>query len=103
MTAFAPKYKPEGHWFVKSGTKTILDVGSHMREFAQHIRAILPDADLVCFEPVREPFLALSQRFAGQPTSSYLDDSRRRRGNVRFSHNEYAQSSVVADDWFETQ
>jgi hypothetical protein len=85
MTAFAPKYKPEGHWFVKSGTKTILDVGSHMREFAQRIRAILPDADLVCFEPVRKPFLALSQRFAGQSTSSYFSAHLvGRRGNVKF-------------------
>ena len=67
MAAFAPKYKPDEHWLVKSGVKTILDVGAHTGEFAQRIRAILPDADLICFEPLREPFLALSQRFAEQP------------------------------------
>ena len=42
MAAFAPKYKPEGHWFVKSGIKTVLDVGAHMGEFAQRIRLYSP-------------------------------------------------------------
>ena len=54
--AFAPRYKPEEHWLAQAGIKTVIDIGAHIGEFAQRIRAILPDADLVCFEPLREPF-----------------------------------------------
>ena len=96
MAAFAPKYKPEGHWFVKSGIKTVLDVGAHMGEFAQRIRAILPNADLVCFEPLREPFLALSQRFAGQPNFRALRCALgEKAGQCEIHRNQYAPSSSL--------
>lgn len=96
MAAFAPKYKADEHWLVTSGIKTILDVGAHEGEFAQRIRAILPDADLICFEPLREPFLALSQRFAGQPNFRAVQCA---LGEVTaqcdIHHNEYDASSSL--------
>jgi FkbM family methyltransferase len=96
MAAFAPKYKPEDHWIVKAGIKTILDVGAHTGEFAQRIRAILPDADLVCFEPLREPFLALSQRFAGQPNFLAVQCALgEKAAQCEIHHNEYAASSSL--------
>jgi FkbM family methyltransferase len=96
MEAFAPKYKPEGHWLVTSGIKTVLDVGAHRGEFAQRIRAIVPDADLVCFEPLREPFLALTQRFAGQPNFQAVQCALGEKGaRCEIHHNEYAPSSSL--------
>jgi FkbM family methyltransferase len=96
MAAFAPNYKPEDHWLVKSGIKTVLDVGAHMGEFAQRIRAILPNADLVCFEPLREPFLVLSQRFAGQPNFMAVQCALgEKAAQCEIHHNEYAPSSSL--------
>jgi FkbM family methyltransferase len=96
MAAFAPKYKPEDHWFVKSGIKTILDVGAHIGEFAQRVRAILPDADLVCFEPLREPFLELSRRFAGQPNFLAVQCALgEKAAQCEIHHNEYTPSSSL--------
>lgn len=97
MTAdFAPKYKPEDHWLAKAGIKTIFDVGAHAGEFAQRIRAILPDADLVCFEPLREPFLALSEKFAGVPNFRAVQCALgEKAGQCEIHHNEYAPSSSL--------
>jgi hypothetical protein len=96
VAAFAPKYKPEDHWLVKSGIRTILDVGAHIGEFAQRIRAILPNADLVCFEPLREPFLVLSQRFAGQPNFMAVRCALgEKAAQSEIHYNEYAPSSSL--------
>jgi FkbM family methyltransferase len=96
VPAFAPKYKPEEHWFVQSGIKTVLDVGAHIGEFAQRIRAILPDVDLVCFEPLREPFLELSRRFAGQPNFLAVQCALgEKAAQCEIHHNEYAPSSSL--------
>lgn len=67
ITAFSPQYKPEDHWLANCGIQTVLDVGAHMGEFAQRIRAMLPNADLISFEPLQEPFAKLTERFKGQP------------------------------------
>ena len=66
IAAFSPQYKPQDHWFATLGIKTVLDMGAHMGEFAQRIRAMLPNAELVCFEPLEEPFTKLTERFRGQ-------------------------------------
>jgi FkbM family methyltransferase len=93
---FAPQYKPEDHWLVKYGIRTILDVGAHIGEFAQRIRAILPDANLVCFEPLREPYLELSRRFAGQPNFLAVQCALgEEAGQCEIHHNEYAPSSSL--------
>jgi FkbM family methyltransferase len=94
--AFAPKYKPNEHWLAKSGIQTIVDVGAHEGEFAQRIRAILPDAELVCFEPLREPFLTLSQRFAGQPKFRAVQCALGEKASRREIHrNKYGASSSL--------
>ena len=96
MAAFAPKYQLEEHWLAKSGIKTILDVGAHEGEFAQRIRAILPKADLICFEPLPEPFLVLSQRFAGQPNFRAVQCALgEKTGQCEIHHNEYGASSSL--------
>jgi len=67
ISAFGPQYKPEDHWLANCGIQTMLDVGAHMGEFAQRIRTMLPNSELVCFEPLEEPFTKLTERFRGQP------------------------------------
>ncbi len=38
---------------------TVLDVGANTGQFAREIREFLPDANLVCFEPLPEPYAEL--------------------------------------------
>jgi len=96
IAAFSPHYKPEDHWFATLGIKTVLDVGAHRGEFAQRIRAILPTAELVCFEPLEEPFTKLTERFRGQANfrafRCALGD---KEGQYEIHHNEYAPSSSL--------
>ncbi|HEX4707476.1 MAG TPA: FkbM family methyltransferase [Candidatus Udaeobacter sp.] len=96
IAAFSPQYKAEDHWFATSGIKTVLDVGAHMGEFAQRIRTMLPNAELVCFEPLEEPFTKLTERFRGQPNFRAvryaLGD---KEGQCEIHHNEYAPSSSL--------
>jgi len=94
--AFAPQYAPEEHWLVTSGIKTILDVGAHMGEFAQRIRTMLPNAELVCFEPLLEPYSKLTQMFEGQPNFRAIRCALgEEAGLFEFHHNEYAPSSSL--------
>jgi FkbM family methyltransferase len=96
IAAFSPQYKPEEHWFVNSGIKTVMDVGAHMGEFAQRIRAMLPNAELVCFEPLQEPFSKLTQRFEGQPNFHAVRCALgEKAGQCEIHHNEYAPSSSL--------
>jgi FkbM family methyltransferase len=67
-----------------------------MGEFAQRIRSILPDVEIVCFEPLREPFLELSRRFAGQPNFRAVQCALgEKAAQCEFHHNEYAPSSSL--------
>lgn len=96
IPTFTPQEKPEDHWLAKCGIQTVLDVGAHIGEFAQHIRAMLPDADLISFEPLQEPFAKLTERFKGQPNfraiRCALGD---KPGQCEIHHNEFAPSSSL--------
>jgi FkbM family methyltransferase len=93
---FGPQHKPEEHWIVAYGIKTVLDVGAHMGEFACRIRAILPDAGLVCFEPLQHPFSKLREQFEGDPNfravNCALGDM---AGQFGMHHNEFSPSSSL--------
>jgi FkbM family methyltransferase len=96
IAAFSPQYKPEDHWFATSGIKTVLDVGAHMGEFAQRIRAMLPKADLISFEPLQEPFAKLTERFKGQPNFRAIRCALGKKpGQHEIHHNEFASSSSL--------
>ncbi len=96
IQAFSPQYKPENHWFAKCGIQTVLDVGAHMGEFAQRIRTMLPDAELICFEPLEEPFTKLTKRFGGQPNFRAIRCALgEKTGQHEIHHNEYAPSSSL--------
>ena len=95
LAALGQKYIPE-HWLVAAGIKTVLDVGAHLGEFAQRISIMLPDADLVCFEPLQEPFDRLTTRFAGNPRFRTVHCALGEQpGQFEMHHNEYAPSSSL--------
>ena len=74
----------------------MLDVGAHMGEFAQRIRTLLPNAELVCFEPLEEPFTKLTERFRGQPNFRAIRCALgEKAGQHEIRHNEYAPSSSL--------
>src|SRR5688500_16152239 len=92
--AFAPQYSPEEYWLAAAGIKTVLDVGAHKGEFAQRIRTMIPDAALVCFEPLEEPFARLTARFAGQKNFRAIRCALgEATGRFEMHRNEYAPSS----------
>ena len=96
IQAFSPQYKPENYWFAECGIQTVLDVGAHMGEFAQRIRTMLPDAELICFEPLEEPFTKLTERFRGQPNFRAIRCALgEKAGQHEIRHNEYAPSSSL--------
>ena len=96
IAAFSPQYKPEHYWLANCGIKTVLDVGAHMGEFARRIRVILPNAQLVCFEPLEEPFTKLTERFRGQPNFRAIRCALgEKAGQHEIHHNEYAPSSSL--------
>ena len=41
------------------GIRTVIDVGANTGQFARYIRSILPDATILCFEPLPGPFAQL--------------------------------------------
>lgn len=95
-TLFSPQYKAEEFWLANSGIKTVLDVGAHMGEFAERIRTILPNAKLVCFEPLETPFTELTRRFAGDTSfRAFRIALGEVPGRCEFHHNEYAPSSSL--------
>jgi len=96
IAAFSPQYTSEDHWLVNCGIQTVLDVGAHVGEFAQRIRAILPDADLISFEPLQEAFAKLTERFKGQPNFRAIRCALgEKAGQHEIHHNEYAPSSSL--------
>ena len=96
VAAFGPQYKPEDHWLANCGIQTVLDVGAHMGEFAQRIRAMLPNADLISFEPLQEPFAKLTERFKGQPNFRAIRCALgEKAGQHEIHHNEYGPSSSL--------
>ena len=41
------------------GIRTVIDVGANTGQFARYIRSVLPDATILCFEPLPGPFAEL--------------------------------------------
>ena len=96
IAAFRPQFKPEDHWLAKCGIQTVLDVGAHMGEFAQRIRATLPNADFISFEPLEEPFAKLTERFRGQPNFRAIRCALGEKDGQHAVHrNEFAPSSSL--------
>lgn len=56
------KHRPEPDhlvWLSKAGIKTVLDIGANTGQFAEDIRAALPDAQIYSFEPLKDCYESL--------------------------------------------
>jgi FkbM family methyltransferase len=93
---FSARAKDENNWILKSGIKTVLDVGAHLGEFSHKIRKVLPQVKIYSFEPLNEEFLKLKSRFAEDknfhPLNYALGDT---NGQCEIYHNEYAATSSM--------
>jgi FkbM family methyltransferase len=41
--------------------RTVIDIGANVGQFARYIRALLPEANMICFEPLPAPFAELDR------------------------------------------
>ena len=64
---FEPKKKDRFKWIRDLDIRTVLDVGAHTGEFAAEIHAILPQATIYSFEPLRETYDVLVERMSQLP------------------------------------
>jgi len=83
-------------WLKELGIKTILDIGANEGQFAEKITAILPEADLICFEPLNEPFEKLKEKFQDKNNFFCLRTALgSKEGKQRIFRNEYSPSSSI--------
>jgi FkbM family methyltransferase len=63
LVRYRPRYEVGPYAFLQTlSIKTVIDVGAHSGEFAEMIRGILPDAQIISFEPLRDEFNELERR-----------------------------------------
>ncbi|HEX9950162.1 MAG TPA: FkbM family methyltransferase [Rubricoccaceae bacterium] len=83
-------------WFRNLGIGCVVDIGANVGYFAKTMRAVLPEARIVAFEPIPSAFAALRAAFA--------DDARvtvhnvalgRESGTSTFHVNRYSDSSSI--------
>lgn len=53
----------EHQWLKNMGIRTVIDIGANEGQFAEKIKKILPSARIICFEPLKEPFEKLQNKF----------------------------------------
>jgi FkbM family methyltransferase len=63
---FAPRPEDRDRWIRDLGIRTVLDVGAHDGESAMQFRAMLPEAMIYSFEPLRDCFARLESVVAGK-------------------------------------
>jgi FkbM family methyltransferase len=64
---FRPDKEDEFMWLRAAGISTVLDIGAHAGESAQHFRSLLPDAQIFAFEPLPTPYSRLVTLMSGDP------------------------------------
>ncbi|MGH8526938.1 MAG: FkbM family methyltransferase, partial [Gammaproteobacteria bacterium] len=62
---FAPTEANRYLWLTSLGFRTVFDIGAHTGEFARMIHGILPEAAIISFEPLAEPFSHLQRNMEG--------------------------------------
>lgn len=81
------------------GIRTVIDVGANTGQFARYIRTILPDATILCFEPLRDPFAHLrawAEREGGGRIHAFNLALGEQTGMIEmFEHVEHSPSSSI--------
>jgi FkbM family methyltransferase len=70
---FEPKKEGRFKWIRDLNIQTVLDVGANTGEFAAEIHAILPEAAIYSFEPLRECYALLVERMSHVPKFQAFD------------------------------
>jgi FkbM family methyltransferase len=93
---FVPDDAHRFRWLQKFELRSVLDIGAHQGEFARRIHEILPDANVVSFEPLPECYRELER--AGNGSSWHrafnlaLGSS---RGTTTMNQNEFTPASSL--------
>jgi len=80
------------------GIRTVIDVGANTGQFARYIRSVLPEAKVICFEPLPGPFeelktWAMDQKGRVTPLNIALGE---KEGMVEmFCHTDHSPSSSL--------
>jgi FkbM family methyltransferase len=83
-------------WLTSLGLRTVFDVGAHAGEFARMIHEILPDAAIISFEPLAEPFERLQRNMGSIPNFRAFNCALGAETSTQEIHrNEFSQSSSL--------
>ncbi len=83
-------------WLKQVGIKTILDIGANEGQFAEKITTLLPEAKIICFEPLQEPFEKLKRKFIENKNFSFFKIALgNKEGYQKIFRNEYSPSSSI--------
>lgn len=97
LIRYQPRYSMGEYAYVASlNVKTVIDVGAHTGEFARMIKAMLPDAAVISFEPLRDEFQQLTQRIknsTGMKAFNYAIGDR--NDTLTIHRSSYSQSSSL--------
>jgi FkbM family methyltransferase len=93
---FRPDNEDEFKWLITAGINTVLDIGAHAGESAQHFRSLLPNAQIYAFEPLPSPYSRLVTLMSGDPgfTASQIALGQSNE-QIEMRENHFTQSSSV--------
>jgi FkbM family methyltransferase len=97
LVRYRPRYEVGPYAFLQTlAIKTIIDIGAHSGEFAEMIRRILPDAQIISFEPLKEEFSELERRMQSvadfKAFNLAVGDE---NGRMSMHRSDYSQSSSL--------
>jgi len=93
---FAPTEATRFLWLTSLGVRTVFDVGAHAGEFAAMIHKILPDAAIISFEPLAQPFEQLQRNMASVPNFRAFNCALGAETSTQeIYHNEFSPSSSL--------
>jgi FkbM family methyltransferase len=70
---FEPKREDRFNWIKNLNIRTVLDVGANIGQFAGEIHAILPEAAIYSFEPLRDCYNLLVEKMSHVPKFRAFD------------------------------
>ena len=83
-------------WLRELGIKTILDIGAYTGQFFLLMKKVFPEADVYCFEPLRESFEVVDQKVSRfQGSRAFNTAVGENQGTVSFYRNDFSAASSV--------
>ena len=97
LVRYYPRYEMGMYAFLQTlQIGTVLDVGAHSGEFAQMIKKILPQAQIISFEPLQKEFAELQQRMSNvEGFKAFNFAVGDQNGSATIHRSDYSQSSSL--------